>query len=161
MSNLNKPPKFSRTERRQVGLKIFKLIDEKAQQKAQSDKYQAEVAKMKSTPEYKQFEIRQRILQKLDKANKNADENTKHNNMLEFAKTTIETIKQEYNNLTAEQQQNIIYIIEIAKGFATHIKVLNAYANEDLVANFTQQVEQINPEFIELFNLETIVLMSL
>ena len=163
----NKIPKFSNTSRSKIGRATIKFVDECAASKLASNKYQESVRKHKETEEFKQSEKRAKLLQRLDKSNKKVDEQTKYANILQFVNATVDMIANDYNKLSNNEKQNILYIIDVAKRYATHVKVIRNYTEnkweygKNVLDLFVSRVRKINPKFIKFFKLETIVLMSL
>ena len=122
--------------------------------------------KEKFSEENKHRALRSSLLQHLDKENKNASENKKYKNMLEFINSTTEMISKDFNSLPVSQQTEN-NIKTIAKHYATHVKVIKRYAAENyhqsinILDVFIEKIEKINSELVNYFKLETIQLMSL
>lgn len=125
----------------------------------------------KQSDKCKKDNARRALQQKLDKANTANPEN-KIQNMLNFFNDTVAQMEMDYAELCEKGTVSTIYIIEMAKGYAAHIKIMRTFDeqteldpslnySEKLTTLLEQKLSKLNPEFLKYVQLSTIDLLSL
>lgn len=133
--------------------------------------YEKQVEEYKKSTSYIKRQVRQKLLQNLDKANKNEPKN-KVKNMLQFFDEFINLLKDEYNQLTNEQQQLKTNQIQLARNFNVHISVVKEFDNNTALApelGYTERLfdklnkvlEELNPNLVQFFNYNSSMLYNL
>ena len=149
-----------------------KILDEQTTSKKMAELYQLQSKQIKATDGFKKYEIRKKLIQNLDKANKKASEEDKIKNTLKFFEETINLLTQEYNQLKETKEINDLDLIDLAKSYVIHTKIFkrfdaNTELNPDLGYNvklnelLTEKLNELNENFIQYFNLEISVVLSL
>ena len=134
--------------------------------------YKAEVAKKQETEEFKSYEIRKKLLQVLDKSNKNANDEQKILNTLEFLNSTINLITNEYNKIKEHKTINDLDLVDIAKNYAIHTKNIIKFDastplnpdlgyTEPLFEILEKELNKIDKNLIKFFALDISTILSM
>ena len=148
------------------------IIDSQGRRSLYLDIYKAEIEKQKSTEEFKNYEIRKKLLQVLDKSNKNANNEQKILNTLEFLNSTINLIINEYNKLKEKKKINDLDLVDFAKNYAIHTKIIMKFDastplnpdlgyTEPLFKVLEKELNKLNKNLIKFFSLDTSVILSM
>jgi len=165
-------PRFSNCTRKEVGTKQREKIDGTAQTIIARKKYNEESLAMKSTNEYKQYEMRKKLIQTLDKANKNATSEQIILNTLNFFTDTINLITEEYNNLISNKEINDLDLIDLAKAYSIHTKNLIKFDEKTelnpslgydipLFKKLEIELNKLNESLFYYFSLDISVILSM
>ena len=165
-------PRFSNCTRKQIGDMQRVKIDGTAKTIIARKKYNEESLAMKSTTEYQQYELRKKLVQTLDKANKNATSEQIVINTLNFFTETINLIAEEYNNLISAKKINDLDLINLAKAYSIHTKniikfdettELNPSLGYDipLFEKLETELNKLNENLFYYFSLDISVILSM
>ena len=159
---------WDRKTRQKICREHASEIVEIARGQTRSAQEREERNQYKKSDKCKRDNARRALLQKLDKAN---PEN-KIQNTINFLNDVIALFESEYKELLATKKVTELDIVEIAKGFAVHVKLLREFdekteLNEDLgyseklLTILERKLEELNPKFLDYVELPLSVVLSL